>query len=221
MKRGDGAMAYDGVERTVVEQPAAGRLAVEDEMNKRLDMSVQPRVVESTDVYVGPIFTIKDQHIALRTTDGGDAVIRRQLIAHAPAVIMLPHDTERDLYLVEREYRVGCNAYVMGLPAGMIDAGEDPEAAMLRELREETGVIPDRYTALQAADCYSSEGMTDEHAYTYVIDLERWHEGEQDFDADEYVEYRWVTWDELVSCGVREAHSFIAIQYEMMRRMKR
>ena len=55
---------------------------------------------------------------------------------------MLVHDCAQDLYLVEREYRVGCDAFAYGLPAGLIDDGEDVDAAALRELREETGVEP-------------------------------------------------------------------------------
>lgn len=187
---------------------------------KQLDMSVTPRIVSSTDVFSGPIFTVKDVRIALRTKDGDDVTIRRQLIDHAPAVILLPHDTERDLYLVEKEYRVGRNSYVMGVPAGLIDAGEDPRHAMLRELREETSVVADDYDVIEAAQCYSSEGMTNEMAYTYVLDLHKWHYEQQDLDPDEYVSYRWVDWDELTTCGIREAHSFIAIQCEQMRRMR-
>lgn len=187
---------------------------------KQLDMSVTPRIVSSTDVFSGPIFTVKDVRIALRTTDGEDVTIRRQLIDHATAVILLPHDTERDLYLVEKEYRVGRNGYVMGVPAGLIDAEEDPRHAMLRELREETSVVADDYDVIEAAQCYSSEGMTNEMAYTYVLDLHKWHYEQQDLDPDEYVSYRWVDWDELTTCGIREAHSFIAIQCEQMRRMR-
>ena len=188
--------------------------------SKKLDMTAQPRVVDSTDVFHGPIFTVKDQHIALRATDGSDVTIRRQLIDHAPAVIMLPHDTERDLYLVEKEYRVGRNAFVMGLPAGMIEPHEDPRKAALRELHEETAVVPDDYEIIEAAQCYSSEGMTNEMAYTYVIDIHKWHAEHQELDPDEYVAYRWVNWDELTTCGIREAHSFIAIQCEQIRRLR-
>ena len=187
---------------------------------KQLDMSVTPRIVSSTDVFSGPIFTVKDVRIALRTKDGDDVTIRRQLIDDAPAVILLPHDTERDLYLVEKEYRVGRNGYVVGVPAGLIDAEEDPRHAMLRELREETSVVADDYDVIEAAQCYSSEGMTNEMAYTYVLDLHKWHYEQQDLDPDEYVSYRWVDWDELTTCGIREAHSFIAIQCEQMRRMR-
>lgn len=183
-------------------------------------MTIAPRITETTDVYQGPIFTIRDMRIALTTVGGGDHVIRRQLIAHAPAVIMLPHDTTRDLYLTEREYRVGRGTYVPGLPAGMIDEGEDPHTAMLRELREETGVVPDDYEIIDVSDCYSSEGMTDEHAYVAIIDIAAWHDAGQNFDPDEYVDCQWVTWDELITLDIREAHSHIAVLAEKIRRIQ-
>ena len=69
-------------------------------------------------------------------------MIRRQVMRHAPCVVMLVHDCANDLYLIEREYRIGCDAFAYGLPAGLIDGGEDVEEAALRELREETGVEP-------------------------------------------------------------------------------
>ena len=43
-----------------------------------------------------------------------------------------------DLVLVD-EYRHGAGAVVRGLPAGTVEAGEDPALAMPRELAEETG----------------------------------------------------------------------------------
>lgn len=44
----------------------------------------------------------------------------------------------RELVLV-RQFRHGVDAFSLELPGGMVDAGEDPLAAGLRELREETG----------------------------------------------------------------------------------
>lgn len=45
---------------------------------------------------------------------------------------------ERRLVLV-RQFRFGINEFSLEIPGGVIDAGEDPVAAGLRELREESG----------------------------------------------------------------------------------
>jgi 8-oxo-dGTP pyrophosphatase MutT (NUDIX family) len=45
---------------------------------------------------------------------------------------------ERHLLLV-RQFRFGIDDFSLEIPGGVIDAGEDPVAAGLRELREETG----------------------------------------------------------------------------------
>ena len=46
--------------------------------------------------------------------------------------------TARELVLV-RQFRYGTDEFSLEIPGGMIDPGEDPVAAGLRELREETG----------------------------------------------------------------------------------
>lgn len=90
---------------------------------------------------------------------------------------MLVHDCANDLYLIEREYRIGCDAFAYGLPAGLIDGGEDVEEAALRELREETGVEPAGRDGVEfdhVGQFYSSEGMTDELANIMVLHLHAW-----------------------------------------------
>jgi ADP-ribose pyrophosphatase len=54
------------------------------------------------------------------------------------AVLARPEGPE---LLLEKQYRPPANKVVIEFPAGLVDAGETPEQAAVRELREETGFI--------------------------------------------------------------------------------
>ncbi|WP_236028211.1 NUDIX hydrolase [Bifidobacterium pongonis] len=186
-------------------------------------MSVPAKLLESREVYRGAIFRVEDTVVGLTTTGGELVRIRRQVLRHAPCVVMLVHDTATDRYLIEREYRIGNDSFAYGLPAGLMDDGEDAREAALRELREETGVTPiapDRIRVDHVVDCYSSEGMTDELAHIMVIHLDGFERVERHFDADEHVESAWVGWDELLATRVTASNSIIAIQHEQIRRLR-
>ena len=51
---------------------------------------------------------------------------------------IVPVTKERDVVLV-RQYRHGASRVTLEMPAGLVDAGEDPAAAAVRECLEETG----------------------------------------------------------------------------------
>ncbi|MBT1161190.1 MULTISPECIES: NUDIX hydrolase [Bifidobacterium] len=191
-------------------------------MHDIIDMNAPVEVRSRETVYRGAIFTVEDMTIALRRRDGGTVDIRRQVLRHAPCVVMLVHDTTTDRYLVEREYRVGSDRFAYGIPAGLMDAGEDPTTAALRELAEETGVVPDGENGVtidHVGDYYSSEGMTDELAHIMVMHLNRYTTTARHLDADEHVDTAWVGWNELLALPVTASNSIIAIQHERIRRI--
>ena len=193
-----------------------------NESSDGVDMTRPATVLSREHVYQGAIFGVEDMRIALQTRDGGQTVIRRQVMRHAPCVVMLVHDCAQDLYLVEREYRVGCDAFAYGLPAGLIDDGEDVDAAALRELREETGVEPIDENSCDidhVGQFYSSEGMTDELAHIMVLHLGPFRREQRHFDADEHVESAWIPWSDLAATRITSSNSMIAIQHEALRRL--
>ncbi len=55
-------------------------------------------------------------------------------------VVIVVTDITGERILLNREYRMAVGDYVYNFPAGLIDAGETPQIAAARELKEETGL---------------------------------------------------------------------------------
>ena len=83
------------------------------------------------------------------------------------AVAILPVDPVNRRILLTREFRMPVNDYLVAIPAGLVDPGEDVRAAVIRELREETGCIADRVMVLPPA--FSCIGLTDETAACAIV----------------------------------------------------
>lgn len=87
------------------------------------------------------------QALDLRFSNGCERTYERLTPARKSAVMVLPID-DGDLLMV-REYAAATERYELTLVKGLIDAGESPEAAALRELQEEIGFGARRLTALR------------------------------------------------------------------------
>ena len=66
-------------------------------------------------------------------------------------VNVIPFTDAGEILLV-RQYRVGRREMSLEIPGGMVDAGEQPEAAAARELLEETGYAPRSLAPLGTID---------------------------------------------------------------------
>ncbi len=67
----------------------------------------------------------------------------RAFVDYPQAVAALPVNAAGELLLIRQE-RVGAGREIWEIPAGKLDAGEEPSAGVVRELREETGFSASR-----------------------------------------------------------------------------
>lgn len=87
------------------------------------------------------------------------------------AVIICSLHKESNKLVLIKQYRIPLNDYVYELPAGLVDAGEDMEKTLKRELKEETGLnLTEIIKSTGSEQVYVSSGMTDESvAFVYCL----------------------------------------------------
>lgn len=91
--------------------------------------------------------------------------------------------------LVCKEFRFPLNDFCYEFPAGLIDEGESPEEAAIRELKEETGldvISIDKVLPM----AYSSAGMTDEAIITVFMTIEGEFLGSDNNEKEEIYSYK-------------------------------
>ena len=95
------------------------------------------RVLSSKEAYRGPVFWVTTDEVLEPT----GIRVRRDIVRHSGSVVVLAVDeTAEELrVLLEKQYRHAAQRFLLELPAGRIDRGENELKAAKRELLEETG----------------------------------------------------------------------------------
>jgi ADP-ribose pyrophosphatase len=143
------------------------------------------RVISSTTVFEGPVFSVKTDYVQ----EPDNVHARRDVIRHPGSVVILPLDDSQrgePRILLERQFRYAANARLWELPAGRIDPGENKLAAAKRELREETGFTARRWNRILTF--YVSPGFLDESMDVFLA--RGLKEGEDQPEEDERISLR-------------------------------
>ena len=133
----------------------------------------------SEKIFSGKLIDLYFDHIEL--PNGKSST--REWIKHPGAVCVIPILPNGNLCLV-RQYRYGPRAEFIEIPAGKLDAGEDPLVCAKRELEEEIGYSAGKLTFL--TNIHPAIGFSNEKMWMYLA--EDLILSKQNLDQDEFLE---------------------------------
>lgn len=142
-----------------------------------------PRRLDSRVVYEGRVLTMRVDEI--RLPNGATAV--REVVDHRGAVVVAALDAEGRLVLV-KQYRYAIDRDLVEFTAGVLEVGEDPAQAAVRELREEAGLTAGTWDRL--GSFFSSPGFVHEELHAYLA--RNLQTVPRDLDFDEDIDLEWV-----------------------------
>lgn len=125
-------------------------------------MSFEEKKISSRVEYDGRILKLEVDGVLL--PDGTKSV--RECVRHSGGAAVL--FIEDNKVALVRQYRYLYGKEIYEIPAGKVEKGEDPSAAALRELEEETGYRAKKLTPL--LKIYPSPGYTDEIIHIYLAE---------------------------------------------------
>ena len=173
--------------------------------------------VDSTQL-VGSTRWLKLETLTYRSQDGverkWDMATRttKKSWKNADAVIIIPllHYKDRDTVetLLVHQFRPPVRQETVEFPAGLIDAGESPLDAALRELKEETGYIGNRSKSevLPKQVCMSP-GLTDESVVVTMIHVDMPQTPEAENEESEFITVQKVPFDQALTTLLSQSAS--------------
>jgi ADP-ribose pyrophosphatase len=148
---------------------------------------MNPQTLSSETRFKGRIFDIRIDEIR-----EGELEYSREVVAHKGSAVIVPVFADETVALV-RQYRHAAGEYLLEIPAGTLNAGEDPMIGAVRELEEEIGVRAARVQKL--TEFYVSPGFLTEKMHVYLAtDLT---EVGQKVEADENLTIERYSFNEL------------------------
>lgn len=153
------------------------------------EQSLVEKTLRREEKFAGKILSVHVDEVLL--PNGNTST--REVVEHVDGVAVLPLDGENNVLTVT-QYRYVLGRTLLEIPAGKLDPGEEPETGALRELREETGAVPEVFQPLgrilPAPGCYT------ETLHLYLARGLRMEE--QCLDPDEFLNVERIPFDEMV-----------------------
>ena len=179
------------------------------------------KVLSSKLSYEGPLFKVFTDQVR----EPGGTESRRDVIRHNGSVVILAVDASKNKkdprIIMEQQYRHAAGHYLVELPAGKLEAGEDPLAGAKRELMEETGYRAEKWTKL--VRYFASPGFLGEWMQVFLA--EDLTVGEATPEEDERIDVAAISLSKILKMiakgKVLDGKTLVSVMtYDRMRRSK-
>jgi ADP-ribose pyrophosphatase len=141
-------------------------------------------------IFKGKLVTLSLRQVQL--TDG--RVAAREIITTRGAVVIVPLTANNEVRLV-KQFRAGVEGWIIELPAGTLEKGENPDLAAPRELLEETG--DQAATWHKLGGFYSAPGILTEYLHLYLAT--GLTPGPNQLEFDEHIEVLTLPWSQTIA----------------------
>ena len=154
-----------------------------------MDKTLVEKTLSRERLFSGKIINVERWEVELPN----GKLAQREVVLHPGAAAVVAIDEQGNVALVE-QYRCALGALKLEIPAGKLDAGEEPMLCAARELQEETGYIAENLEFLTAMD--SAPGFCSEQVSIYLArGLRR---GEMHLDEDEFLMVSFVPMEQVL-----------------------
>ena len=165
--------------------------------------------VSSELIFDGRILHVYNDQILLPNGEPS----QREYIRHVGAVCVIPITDDGDV-IVEHQYRYPTGQTLLEIPAGKLNyKGEDPDSAVLRELKEETGAEAGELVSL--GYFYCTPAYSDEKIHMYMARKLKF--GETQRDEDEFLSVEKIPLKKLVEMVMNNEVNDVKTQAAVLR----
>lgn len=163
--------------------------------------------LSSTPVFDGKIIQVRVDEVEIPN----GRIATREVVHHNGGAAIIALNNKNEIALV-KQFRYPNLTETLEIPAGKIEAGEDPYETAKRELQEETGIK--KFNLEEFGHILPSPGFCDEIIYLYFASNIS-AIGSQNLDLDEFIDVVWVSLEQatnmILNGDIVDAKSIAAI----------
>ncbi len=152
-------------------------------------MLYDEKTMKSEKIYEGKILNLRVDTVEMPDKKYS----KREIVEHSGGVAVVALTDQGNIVMV-KQFRKALEDYLLELPAGKLEYGEDPLECAKRELKEETGYEANNLELL--GELYSSPGFSTEKIYIYFS--KELKKGTQQLDEGEYLEVEEISEEKLM-----------------------